>query len=951
MAFEEALHGMYDTRLKPRLLSSIMATHLPDDRQPPKSPSELSTAVSIIRRHHLLSEPILVDPPVACPPGKATDAYKAVVDAWIERVNILLLSTTTEKCWAGVCLLGVTCQECTRQRFLDSYTSWFQKLIMHLKPTDPLFVRGAAFASLTDLLIRLGSTGVRREGTGLSVKLVQPVLQLLSEEGSKSIWNDGVDLLCTMLKFFPASLKQQSSQVEALLVAKLMEVDISASLSEKFAQCLASLPKAHGDAATWNSLFRRMLLAINSYLDDAFAGMEDGTMAKKVLAALMPRGQEQTLFLGGMSVAANAMTEGAKKFWQLLVPRISVLMQCCDYLLVNSFPVQVPVPLAALLALITRILSVDGSLYRSPSVLGAPVSSSQQVSLCCELPALHSCALDLLYATLCGVRSQLLPRATDIVRLLTEYFRRCGSPSLRIKLYSISKHLLISMGVGMASELAPPLIDNLLADLKGAANVCAPCSINSPNVPAWAQGVLGWGHSPSSRKRKDPGSMQMDMLPALRAMETGADISDATCTVAVQIAALEAMEALLTVGGSLRSDHWRTEVDSVVANVALVASAGALSPSLVFEDTSCKGESLAFASGSFQLAAYKAFLASILSPCTHRPPFLSQALSVFRKGRQEAAGTEIAEFCAHALLALEPLIHPRSLPFASTPATTPSITPGRGPAFENLVSQMRRPGLPSQGAAGSMPTAATVSSQGYSSQLAPPSLKVTDAGMQIEVEGDPYVQEDIESWIVDYGGEQGVLNDSSSMMVVEGFDGEFQAMGSVPRSVVAGLGNVSARQSLADDEDRMMMSMVGDMLTESREAPKALPSEMPTRGNYQINDVSGDVSGLYRGQPGKIELALKEMDPSAVPASSRLNVCPLPVEQVLNADSAEIQLSLVTAKDALSVTALQHEIGKPQQDLVPSAADVGFSAVVTGNLSESDSDAIPDIVDGDPDTD
>eukprot|EP00250_Pteridium_aquilinum_P003200 c13518_g1_i2 orf=1245-3185(-) len=625
---EEGLLGMYDTRLKLRLLSSLMASHLPEDRQPPKPPSELSMAVSVLRRHHLLSE----DP---APPGKALDAYKAAIDSWVDRLSLLLSSTMTEKCWAGVCLLGVTCQECSRQRFLDLYTSWFQKLVLHLKPTDPLFVRGAAFASLTDLLVRLGSLGVRREGTGLSAKLVQPVLQLLSEEGSKSIWNDGIDMLCTMLKFFPASLKQQSSQVERLLVAKLMEVDISASLSQvvqKFARCLALLPKAHGDAATWNSLFRRILLCVNFYLDDAFKGMEDGNMAKKVIASLMPRGQEQTWFLGGMPIAANAMAEGAKKFWQLLASRVSVLLQCCNYLLVNSFPVQVPVPLTALLALITRILTVDGSPYGPASVLGMPTSSAHQVSLCCELPALHSCALDLLYATLCGVRSQLLPRAADIVRLLTEYFRRCSLPSLRIKLYNISKHLLISMGVGMASELAPALIDSLLADLKGVSSVNASCSINSPNAVSWVHGMPTWGQLTNPRKRKEPGSMQMDLL-ALGAVEAGrADMSEGTQIIAVQIAALEATEALLTVGGALRSDHWRTEVDSAVANVALVASAGSLSPSLMFEDTSCKGELLAFSSGSFQLAAYKAFLASILSPCMHRPPYLSQALAVFRKG-------------------------------------------------------------------------------------------------------------------------------------------------------------------------------------------------------------------------------------------------------------------------------------------------------------------------------
>lgn len=88
MEFEGALHGMYDARLKLRLLSWIMATHVPEDRQPPKSPSDLSIAVSLVRRHRLLSEP---DPPH--PPGKPLDAYKAAVDSWVDRLSLLLSSS------------------------------------------------------------------------------------------------------------------------------------------------------------------------------------------------------------------------------------------------------------------------------------------------------------------------------------------------------------------------------------------------------------------------------------------------------------------------------------------------------------------------------------------------------------------------------------------------------------------------------------------------------------------------------------------------------------------------------------------------------------------------------------------------------------------------------------------------------------------------------------------
>jgi hypothetical protein len=45
---------------------------------------------------------------------------------------------------------------------------------------------------------------------------------------------------------------------------------------QKCAKALAFLPKAQGDAASWSSLMRRILIAVNADLDFAFRGMEDG---------------------------------------------------------------------------------------------------------------------------------------------------------------------------------------------------------------------------------------------------------------------------------------------------------------------------------------------------------------------------------------------------------------------------------------------------------------------------------------------------------------------------------------------------------------------------------------------------------------------------------------------------------------------------------------------------
>ena len=46
-------------------------------------------------------------------------------------------------------------------------------------------------------------------------------------------------------------------------------------IMQKCAKALAYLPKAQGDAASWSSLMRRILIGVNADLDFAFRGMED----------------------------------------------------------------------------------------------------------------------------------------------------------------------------------------------------------------------------------------------------------------------------------------------------------------------------------------------------------------------------------------------------------------------------------------------------------------------------------------------------------------------------------------------------------------------------------------------------------------------------------------------------------------------------------------------------
>ncbi|BBN19841.1 proline-, glutamic acid- and leucine-rich protein 1 [Marchantia polymorpha subsp. ruderalis] len=989
MSFEEGLFNMYDSRLKHRLLHSIMMSHLPDEKQLPRSPAQLSVAVASIRRHHLLAET-----PSSGTPGmsKSGEPRKSVVDGWVDHLLGLLCSTVAENRWAGLCLLGVTCQECSRQRFLESYNSWFQKLLLPLKQsTDPVFIRAAACASLTDLLTRLGSlveyAGVRRDGAALIAKLVQPILQILGDKDSSGIWNEAIDLLSSILRCFPACLRQQTNNLESLLVARLMDSD-SSSLSQKCALCLALLPKAHGDVTMWSSMIRRILIAINTELEYAFSGMEDVASAEDALATLLPLGQDPPWPLGGPSVAANASAQAAKSFWQQLVPRVSSLLQCCQSLLTNPYPVPVPVPIKPLLALATRVLRVDGSRISMPNSMNVAVSSVHQVSLCSELPALHISALDLLSALLCGVRSQLLPHGGDVVRLVSESFRRCGSvaPVLRVKLYDFARHLFVAMGAGMASALAPAVVGSALSDLKGstlATSIFSPKASRTPrmNSSGWAPGNTWGGQNTNHRKRKEPGGCISNDHQNNGTPEGAANMSEGAATAAVQIAALRALEALLTSGGALLPDRWRAEVDAVLASVAMGAATG--TASLIFdEDSTYMDGGAPVSSGAFQVAAYRALLSSLLSPCCHRPPYLAQGLAIFRKGRQEA-GSEVAEVCAHALLALEPLIHPRCLPPAG--AMSAGLATGRALSTGGLVPHMQRPGKPltASGNVSVVPAAsATIS---FAGPVVPPALKIGQLAM------DPWAE--VDTWLgygEDFGEEDGLFYEDENMLVDEfngGLDSGVGPTGYYVSDqqtinngqggpVVVKIGERDGDNVVRPLEDTKVQGFAGDDSHVRSESGLrcGLRCELSPRSAL-AQDVMLEPGDAYRDHTAdsastRTETTIADGDDCPSPNkqdilfSSQLQSLgyakedPLAVKTDDGANTAAVGIMQGSIKDGADVDVesgsdmLNRAFPSMSGPKTPAMAPFSFSNVAVEIGSESDSDGVlPDIIDGDPDSD
>lgn len=659
------LGDVNDPWLKPRLLRAVVTGRLPQPGAAAElSPTEVASILEVVRTHGLLTEDLpgrgaLVNP-------KLAEAWRAAVDAWVERVVALVESDSTYSCWLGTCFLGVTFQECRNDRFAESHSIWFEKILSNLKQSSSFqLVIVISCTSMSDLFVRLAKfSNLKKEGSSFAGRVVEPVLRLLNQNGL--VADEAIDLLRTVIKLYPSSVNRHYNKVESAIAAKIMS---NVKPSEKFARTLALLPSVRVSEDSWSLMIRRILIVVNNLLNDAFIGLEEEKKGHDIMLLLVPPGTDPLPTLGD-EVMPGGNVHIMKKFRVFTVPTISALTLCCSVMLTSYYPVQVNVPIHALIALMRRVLLVDGSLHNK---LFPSTTSLHQELICFDLPSLHSTFLDLLNATIKGMRSQLLPHGASIIRLITEYFKIAKLPTLRTKTYSILQLLLTSMGVGTSLHLLEATVSNAVADLNddGEINMTM-INTNSSQLTNESSSKVY-----SKKRKQEPqmqnstisGSEKVAISPRKRkgssipiaskgvAPESTGDVTLSTPH-SVKIAALETLEVLLNVGGSLRMDRWRSEVDMLLINVA--RSACGMGGSYEQKPSTFGEPNIS----DFQLASLKGLLASFLSSHA-RPPYLANGIELFRKGKLEI-GTKVAEFCSHALLALDVLVHPRALSLERT---------------------------------------------------------------------------------------------------------------------------------------------------------------------------------------------------------------------------------------------------------------------------------------------
>ncbi|GMJ04152.1 hypothetical protein like AT1G30240 [Hibiscus trionum] len=609
-------HDVFDVKLKPRILEYLMNDQIPNESDPETQHCDLQRAVNAINNLGLLSESF----PQAAKNSKIAEDWAVAVDSWLDRVLSLVSSPRSRNCWTGICLLGVTCRECSSDRLLAWYPVWFSKLLSNIQPpSDYISIKVATFASLSDLLRRLGKySEIKKDVTTHTGKLVQPVLDLLLDnEFSEVVVEGALAVLCTVIDFFPASFLPHYEKAEAIIVSKIIAGKCSSSMMKSYAYFLASLPKSRGDKDSWFVMMKDLLTSLEIHLNDVFQGLEQAP--------------------------ERAAYPEARKSKQLLTCIIPTLMLCCSTMLTNSYPVQVTVPIHQLLTLVKRVLMVNGSFSQASS---KSMEIMEEGYVCIELPALQSYGLDLLSAIIKGTSSQLLPHAGYVIRLLKDCLKQCALPMLRTKLYFITRTLLISMGIGAALQIAEELAISAFIDLDASRYLNRQKVSNEFLKSATVEAPM----HPADNKRKHAA---IDSLQESRDMDySELQNKSSTSPLSLKIAALKALQTLLTMGGVLRSDL-RPSMDDLLMNVAENAYKGKWRNGEESEVMSSNGPPNA----DFLLAALHALLASLLSQPSVSQHHLVKGIELFRKGKQDA-GTKIADFCGLALLALEKLINP-----------------------------------------------------------------------------------------------------------------------------------------------------------------------------------------------------------------------------------------------------------------------------------------------------
>jgi proline/glutamate/leucine-rich protein 1 len=574
----------------------------------------------------------------------------------------------------------------------------------------------AACAAAAELFSRLQPCielpAARREVSSMVPKLLQQLQGVLGGSSSSqrpdSCHIAALQLLAALLRCVPSSLRQGAASLERSLQQLVLRTAASSAgssvaaaggptrrqLLAQAALCTALLPAAPGDAAAWSETGRRLLLSCHSVLDHLLMGLESRPLDAQYRAHLTGGGTVPAAAAGSGGAQAQAAAAANSAWlpslpWQQqqaaasatsdvqrkqTVPALLLLSTCLSalqQLLQQPFSAAVPVPGYSLTLLAARLLRFDAGAAVAAGAV--PASSTMYQELLVLQPQLQAGGWQLLQLVVasCGAQLQLQGTLLRMVRQGLRAVQLSGAAALlatpvavRCCMYATAAQAVRGAGLAGVRACAAEVMGCVVLELYGQA---APAGGGGGGD---SHAAAGQGR-PAKRSRKSGGASgtelgQFDPAAAAAAVAGSASPAARLATAAdlpAQAAALRLLRQLLEAGGQLLPPDVRAHADAVAYHISQTAAEAALclqqQPGL-----SDAAAQTAGALASMQVAAYEALLSSVLVPCPHRPPFLSQAVTLFRQGHSSRSAA-LAGVCQAAAVQCEVLLHPRATPMSA----------------------------------------------------------------------------------------------------------------------------------------------------------------------------------------------------------------------------------------------------------------------------------------------
>ncbi|XP_068685808.1 proline-, glutamic acid- and leucine-rich protein 1-like [Montipora foliosa] len=592
--------------------------------------AEFSTLVSSL----LDSKPeIYVSFFLDCVNSKQYLNTEKIPDGWIGKVNTFLSSKTDS--WLGLCLLGITIEQCDTDTFTKNCVSWLRTLLQLIQSSFRSDVINYCSKLIDDILqYAVEFSELSREvSKSIIPAIISPILSNKSPDKPPLL-----SILVSCLSFFPGPTGPFKNQIQAFL---FLQLNSPCEETRKSAcRCFALLPRCNrsvtggnNPVCPWEVQWNKVINTIHKLLDTAYENAEPDASRPSGKSSSQP----ETLSLGEIPC-----TEPGRTY--TLVSRINSLLNCLSAMIREDFNREVSVPVDTSISLFTRILSVTGHSLKNAIIV-------ESVLLHASLPLIHKNAVDFLTSLIDRCGTLFMPYCDLLMNYLLQElsWTKCQDPNygydkpyrqLRCSVYQWLEHWVqltnsLPDGNGVVSKWIQQIMDDIV-----------PLTSQTKLLPSTHSGNTHM--SKKAKKRK----LQEDVQQSL----AGQQKFHASANDMLTYRALRALSTMLIACGSSISPEAFREIQAHVIKLIIQC-----------QQSIDNSYPIPYGHADCRQALYHVLLCCLLTNTPDVSSPVNHAVRLFSHGCQDG-DVKVSSFCQEALAVTNSIIHPRSFPQLCTPS-------------------------------------------------------------------------------------------------------------------------------------------------------------------------------------------------------------------------------------------------------------------------------------------